>query len=156
MRDVPEIEAICKLCLIVKEKNMPAISVIVPVYNVESFLSECVDSILAQTFGDFECILVDDGSPDGCPAICDAFAERDGRIRVIHKQNTGFSGSRNSGMDIARGDWIAFIDSDDIVCETYLEELYHAALLHGADVSGCSRFEFTQRERERERERERR
>ena len=127
---------------------MPAVSVIVPVYNVEAFLPECVDGILAQTFEDFECILVDDGSPDGCPALCDAFAERDGRVRVVHQVNAGISGARNAGMDIARGEWLTFIDSDDIVRRTYLEELYHAALRHNADVSCCSSFAFTQRERE--------
>lgn len=91
-----------------KVRNRPEISVIVPVYRVEKYLNDCIDSILAQTFADFELILVDDGSPDSCPALCDAAAERDSRIRVIHQKNRGLSGARNAGLDIARGRWAAF------------------------------------------------
>ena len=80
------------------EKSGPEISVIVPVYKVERFLPECIDSLLAQTFADFELILVDDGSPDNCPALCDAAAAKDSRIRVIHQKNRGLSGARNAGM----------------------------------------------------------
>ena len=82
----------------------PTISIVVPVYNVEKYLPECIESILAQTFTDFELILVEDGSPDGCPALCDAAAEKDGRIRVIHQKNGGLSAARNAGLDIARGE----------------------------------------------------
>ena len=82
---------------------MPEVSIIVPVYKVEPYLRRCVDSILAQTFTDFELILVDDGSPDNCPAICDEYAERDSRVRVIHKENGGVSSARNAGMEAAVG-----------------------------------------------------
>ena len=97
------------------ESGKPEISIIVPVYQVEKYLNECIDSILAQTFTDFELILVDDGSPDNCPALCDAAAKRDSRVRVIHKQNGGVSTARNAGLDAAQGNWIAFVDSDDTV-----------------------------------------
>lgn len=98
----------------------PCLSVVVPVYKVEAYLDACVQSILAQTFTDFELILVDDGSPDNCPALCDAWAERDGRVRVVHKENGGLSSARNAGMAIARGDYVAFVDSDDTIApETY-------------------------------------
>ena len=80
---------------------MPAISVIIPVYRVERYLDACVSSVLAQTFGDFEIILVDDGSPDGCPALCDAWARKDPRIRVIHRENGGLSAARNTGIEAA-------------------------------------------------------
>ena len=92
---------------------MPAISVIVPVYKVEAYLDTCVESILAQTFTDLEVILVDDGSPDGCPAKCDAWAQKDLRVRVIHQANGGLSAARNTGIEAARGDFFAFVDSDD-------------------------------------------
>lgn len=94
---------------------MPKISVIVPVYKVEPYLRRCIDSILGQTFRDFELILVDDGSPDGCPAICDEYAERDIRIHVIHKENGGLSSARNAGMAVAVGEYLMFCDSDDYV-----------------------------------------
>ena len=88
-------------------------SIIIPVYNVEKYLRECVDSVLAQTFERYEVILVDDGSPDSCPAICDEYASKDARIKVIHKPNGGLSDARNAGLDIARGEYILFLDSDD-------------------------------------------
>lgn len=116
----------------------PEISVIVPVYKVEQFLSACIDSLLGQTFGDFEIILVDDGSPDNCPALCDAAAEKDRRVRVIHQQNKGLSGARNAGLDIARGNWLAFVDSDDCVAPQFLEKLHTAAVKAGAEVAICS------------------
>ena len=100
---------------------MPKVSVIVPVYKVEAYLEECVDSILAQTYGDYEIILVDDGSPDRCGAICDAYAQKDERIRVIHKENGGLSSARNAGLDEASGDYICFVDSDDLVRPELLE-----------------------------------
>ena len=108
------------------EQKRPEISIIVPVYKVEQYLNECIDSILAQTFTDFELILVDDGSPDNCPALCDAAAAKDSRIRVIHQQNKGLSGARNAGIEIARGNWLSFIDSDDSIDRTFCEKLYHA------------------------------
>lgn len=93
--------------------NSPFFSVIVPIYNVEKYLRECVDSILNQSFTDFELILVDDGSPDGCPAICDAYALKDKRVKVIHKPNGGVSSARNTGLEIAAGEYVLFCDSDD-------------------------------------------
>lgn len=88
-------------------------SIIVPIYKVEKYLGQCIDSVLIQTFTDFELILVDDGSPDNCPAICDAYAREDDRIRVIHKVNGGLSDARNAGLDIAQGEYVLFLDSDD-------------------------------------------
>ena len=95
------------------DKLNPLISVIVPVYKVEPYLRKCLDSIIHQTYTQLDIILVDDGSPDGCPAICDEYAERDPRVRVIHKSNGGQSSARNAGLDFMRGDYFAFVDSDD-------------------------------------------
>ena len=120
---------------------MPQISVIVPVYKVEKYLHECVDSILAQTFRDFELILVDDGSPDNCGAICDEFAAKDPRFRVFHIPNGGVSHARNVGLDAARGEYITFIDSDDLVDCRYLEIL-EKAVKNGVDVAVCRHREF--------------
>lgn len=106
---------------------MPDISVIVPVYKVEKYLDRCIESIVNQTYPDLELILVDDGSPDNCPALCDAWAERDERIRVIHKKNGGASSARNAGLKIAKGNWIAFADSDDWLDRTALKTLYDLA-----------------------------
>ena len=102
---------------------MPTISVLIPVYKVEKYLPRCIDSVLAQSFTDWEMILVDDGSPDRSGMICDDYAARDSRIRVIHKKNTGLYGARNAGLDCARGDWIAFVDSDDWLHRDYLKAL---------------------------------
>lgn len=122
------------------------ISVIVPVYKVEKYIHRCVDSVLNQTFTDFELILVDDGSPDNCGAICDEYALKDNRIHVIHKENGGLSDARNAGIDWAfeRSDseWLTFIDSDDWVHPKYLEELFAAAKSFGNDISVCS-FKYT-------------
>ena len=92
---------------------MPQISVIVPVYNVQRYLRRCVDSILSQTFSNLEVILVDDGSPDRCGAICDEYAAADPRVKVIHKPNGGLSSARNAGIEAAAGEYLAFVDSDD-------------------------------------------
>ena len=120
---------------------MPAIGIIVPVYKVEKYLHRCIDSILAQTFIDFSLVLVDDGSPDGSPVICDQYAEQDSRVTVIHQQNYGLSAARNAGLDwvMDRSDcqWITFIDSDDWVHPQYLETLVDAALKFDAAVSIC-------------------
>lgn len=116
---------------------MPLISVIVPIYKVEKYIDRCAESILAQSFTDFELILVDDGSPDNCPQICDEYAKKDSRIRVIHKENGGLSDARNAGIDIAEGEWLAFIDSDDYVHEDYLKSLYNAAIENDADLAVC-------------------
>ena len=90
-------------------------SVIVPIYKVEEYLDRCVESLVGQTYSDIEIILVDDGSPDKCPAMCDAWAEKDSRIRVIHKENGGLSDARNAGLDVATGEYISFVDSDDCI-----------------------------------------
>lgn len=116
---------------------MPAVSIIVPIYKTERYLARCVDSLLAQTLADIEIILVDDGSPDTCPALCDAYAEKDARIRVVHKENGGLSSARNAGMDVATGDYIGFVDSDDSVHKTMFEVLYTAAERDGAEVTMC-------------------
>ena len=101
---------------------MPKISVIVPIYKAEAYLDRCVESILSQTYTDFELILVDDGSPDRSGAICDAYAERDPRVRVIHKENGGVSSARNAGLDLAKGKYVAFIDSDDWISDNFLND----------------------------------
>ncbi len=106
---------------------MPEISVIVPVYKAEQYLERCVKSILEQTYQNFELILVDDGSPDNSPILCDEWAEKDSRIHVIHKENSGASSARNAGLKIAKGNWIAFADSDDWLDVTALEILYDFA-----------------------------
>lgn len=112
---------------------MCRVSVIVPVYQVEAYLARCIDSILAQTFADFELILVDDGTKDGCPAIMQAYADRDARIRQIHKENGGLSSARNAGLDAAQGEFIAFVDSDDYIAPTLLEDAVRAMDETGAE-----------------------
>lgn len=102
---------------------MPLFSIIIPVYNVEKYLNKCVDSVLNQTFTDFEVILVDDGSTDNCPAICDSYAEKDKRVKVIHKPNGGLINARKSGLEIADGNYIGFVDSDDWI-EPEMYELF--------------------------------
>lgn len=106
---------------------MNGISVIVPVYKSEKYLDRCVQSILSQTYQDFELILVDDGSPDNSPLLCDKWAENDSRVYVIHKENGGASSARNAGLKIAKGNWIAFADSDDWLDRTALKTLYDLA-----------------------------
>ena len=113
---------------------MPQISVIVPVYKVESYLPRCIDSILAQTFTDFELILVDDGSPDNCGVICDEYAARDNRIHVIHKENGGVSSARNAGIRLAGSDWITFVDSDDYLAENALDRAHYWSEHDSADI----------------------
>lgn len=103
--------------------EMDRFSIIVPVYNVEKYLHECVKSVLEQTFCDFELILVDDGSSDSCPQICDQYVEADSRVRVIHKQNGGLSSARNAGLDAAVGEYVLFLDSDDYWCTTNVLEI---------------------------------
>jgi glycosyltransferase involved in cell wall biosynthesis len=119
---------------------MPVISIIVPVYKVEPYLRHCIDSILAQTFTDFECILIDDGSPDDCPAICDEYAKKDGRIVVIHQKNSGVSRARNAGLDIALGEWICFVDSDDWIEPNMYEVLLKACTTKDGDIAVCNFF----------------
>lgn len=120
---------------------MPKVSVIVPAYNVEKYLNRCIDSILAQTFTDFELILVDDGSPDNCGKMCDEYAEKDKRIHVIHKENGGLSDARNVGIDWmfanSNSEWMTFIDSDDWIHPCYLEKLYYAVTESRLKISSC-------------------
>lgn len=121
------------------------ISVIVPIYNVEKYLNRCIDSILNQSFKDFELILVDDGSPDNCGKICDEYAKKDSRIVVIHKENGGLSDARNKGIEWAfensKSEWITFIDSDDWVHRDYLKMLLGSAVELGSNVSACAYIE---------------
>lgn len=116
----------------------PLISVIVPVYNVEKYLDKCVDSIVNQTYKNLEIILVDDGSPDNCPKMCDDWARKDKRIRVIHKKNGGLSDARNAGIDCANGKYLTFIDSDDYVDKDYIEYLYYLIKKNNSDMSIAS------------------
>ena len=113
---------------------MPKVSIIVPVYKAEKYLHICIDSILGQTFTDWECILVDDGSPDGSGVICDEYAQKDTRIHVIHKENRGVSAARNTGLSAAQGEYIYFIDSDDYVEREALELLLSKAKQSEADI----------------------
>ena len=115
----------------------PTISVIAPVYNTEKYLPRCIDSILAQTFTDFELLLIDDGSKDNSGAVCDEYASKDERVRVFHKENGGVSSARNVGLDNAKGEWITFVDSDDWIAETMYQEMYELATLENADIVYC-------------------
>jgi Glycosyltransferases involved in cell wall biogenesis len=118
-------------------KESPLISVIVPCYKVEQYLARCIDSILRQTYKHLEIILVDDGSPDRCGEICDDYAKRDPRIVVIHKENGGLSDARNVAIDQAKGVWITFVDSDDLVNDDYVDMLYYLVLEYECDCSVC-------------------
>ena len=120
---------------------MALISVIIPVYNVEKYLKECLDSVLAQTFTDFELILFDDGSTDSSPAICDAYAARDNRVCVFHQENQGQAAARNFGVTQAAAEWIAFVDADDVVHPQYLEMLYRSVLEQNTRLSMCGAVE---------------
>lgn len=111
------------------------VSVILPVYGVEKYLPECVDALLAQSYQNLEIILVDDASPDSCPAICDSYAAKDSRVRVIHKKNGGAASARNAGLDAARGDYICFVDSDDTVEADYVQTLLET--VGDADMAMC-------------------
>jgi len=120
----------------------PTISVIIPIYKVESYLSRCIDSIVNQTYTNLEIILVDDGSPDCCPSICDKYAANDDRIKVIHKENGGLSDARNAGLEIATGNYIAFVDSDDWIEPAYIERLLYSLQESDSDIAICE-FEKT-------------
>ncbi|MGN1419507.1 MAG: glycosyltransferase family 2 protein [Acutalibacteraceae bacterium] len=122
---------------------MPEISIIVPVYKVEQYLNSCIDSILAQSFTDFELILVDDGSPDNCGKICDEYAEKDSRVKVIHKENAGVSAARNSGIDLSSGKYIMFCDSDDYVDSNWCRSLYDAIENNDVELSVCGFRRFS-------------
>lgn len=113
------------------------ITVIVPVYKAEKYLHRCVDSILAQTFTDFEVLLIDDGSPDRSGEICEEYAQKDARVRVFHKDNAGVSSARNLGLDNAKGEWVTFVDSDDWVHEDFIKKRFELALVDDADIAYC-------------------
>lgn len=117
--------------------DAPLISVIVPVYNVEAYLDRCVQSIVDQTYQNLEIILVDDGSPDHCPAMCDAWAKKDHRIKVIHKANGGLSAARNAGMAVSTGEYIGFVDSDDYIAPEMFRLLLERITADGSDISVC-------------------
>lgn len=110
------------------------ISIVVPIYNVEQYLQKCVDSLINQTYKNLEIILVDDGSPDNCPKICDEYAKQDSRIKVIHKENGGLSDARNAGMKIATGEYILFIDSDDWIKSEMIEDMYNRMIEDNSDL----------------------
>lgn len=116
------------------EMKSPLVSVVVPVYKVEKYIHECVDSILQQTYEDIELILVDDGSPDNCGVLCDEYAKADPRVKVIHKENGGLSDARNAGIDIAQGEYITFVDSDDFISKNYLSSMIRMAQSNEADI----------------------
>ncbi len=115
----------------------PKISIIIPIYKVEKYLNRCLESVVNQTYRNLEIILVDDGSPDNCPAMCDAWAEKDSRIKVIHKENAGVAKARNDALDIASGEFIGFVDSDDYIELNMLETLFENIKASSADVSVC-------------------
>ncbi|SHK89416.1 glycosyltransferase family 2 protein [Fibrobacter sp. UWB12] len=116
----------------------PLISVVVPVYNVEQYIRECVDSIVSQTYCHLEIVLIDDGSLDNCPVICDEYAKKDSRIKVIHQKNGGLAEARNVGIENSSGEYITFIDSDDYIASNYIEILYRGIIENNADVSIAS------------------
>ena len=117
---------------------MPLISVIIPVYKCEEYLEACVDSILNQTFTDFEIILVDDGSPDNSGKLCDELAEKYNKIVVLHQENQGQAAARNNGVRISRGEWLHFVDSDDLIHPQMLERLYNAVIENNVSLAMCS------------------
>ena len=118
--------------------QQPKVSIVVPIYNVESYLERCIQTLLNQTLKDIEIILIDDGSPDHCPQICNEYAQKDSRIKVIHKKNAGLGYARNSGLEIARGKYLAFVDSDDYVEANMYEILYNKIKDSNSDVVFCN------------------
>ena len=116
---------------------MDIVSIIIPIFKVEEYINRCIDSVLNQIFTNLEIILIDDGSPDGCGKICDEYAKKDSRIKVIHKSNGGLSDARNVGIDTATGDWLMFLDSDDWLHPETIKKLYDEAIKNDATVSIC-------------------
>lgn len=115
----------------------PLVTVIVPVYKVEKYLRRCIESIIGQTYQKLEIILVDDGSPDRCGDICEEYAGKDDRIRVFHQKNAGQAAARNLGMDVAQGEWFSFIDSDDFICDHFIERMVGYGITYHADIVSC-------------------
>ena len=120
----------------------PILSIVVPIYKVEEYLDDCINSILEQTFKEFELILVDDGSPDKCGQICDKYADKDRRIKVIHKKNGGLSSARNAGINVAKAKYIGFVDSDDIIDKNMYMNLIKLASMNDADIVCCDILKF--------------
>lgn len=120
----------------------PKVSIIVPIYNVEKYLDRCMESLLNQTLEDIEIIMVDDGSPDNCPKMCDEYAKKDARIKVVHKKNGGLADARNAGLDVATGKYVAFVDSDDFVKTEMYEQLYDQAEKAKADTIYCGFYKY--------------
>ena len=129
--------------------EQPTISVIVPIYNVKAYLPTCLDSILAQPYENLQIILVDDGSTDGCAAICDAYGAKDSRICVIHQSNGGVAAARNAGLAAATGNWIGWVDADDWIEPDMFSYLLHNTLAQQADICICGRFEELRRRTDR-------
>ena len=127
-------------------KNKNLISIIVPVYNVEKYLDRCIKSLVNQTYKNLEIILVDDGSPDNCPKMCDNWAKKDKRIKVIHKENGGLSDARNVGINNATGDYIAFVDSDDFIDKEMYKKLLQNLVGTNSDMSVCSMYFYYENE----------
>lgn len=119
------------------KEDLPLISVIIPVYKVEKYLDRCVASVVGQTYKNLEIILIDDGSPDNCGVMCDEYAKKDDRIKVIHKKNGGLSDARNAGLEVMSGNFVGFVDSDDYIAPGFFEKLYWALKENGADISVC-------------------
>jgi len=120
------------------EANTPLISIIIPMYNQKTYIADCIESIQAQTYSNFEIIIVDDGSNDGSGGICDEYARNDERIRVFHLENRGVSVARNYGLDWIRGEWFCFVDADDLVAKEYLGIMYYNAVEYDAEISACA------------------
>ena len=118
------------------------LSIIIPVYNVEKYLDRCVESVLAQSFRDFEVLLIDDGSPDNSGRMCDEWALKDSRIKVIHQKNTGLSGARNTGLRNAQGEYVTFVDSDDLIAENMMATLIERVEKDDLDAVWCSYYRF--------------
>lgn len=121
-----------------KTQALPLISIVVPVYNVQEYVGECVESLCRQTYTNLEIVLVDDGSTDGSAEVCDAYEGRDSRVKVIHQTNGGPSSARNAGLDAAQGEYIAFVDGDDLVSPFYIEELHQLLNKYHADIAACA------------------
>ena len=124
-------------------QELPLISVIVPVYKVEEYLDQCVESIAGQTYRNLEIILVDDGSPDKCPGMCDDWAAKDSRIKVVHKKNGGASSARNTGLETFSGDYVTFVDADDLIAYDLVDKLYRACVDNKASLSMCALRSFS-------------
>jgi len=118
--------------------NNELISIVVPIYNVEKYLKQCIESLLSQTYKNLEILLIDDGSTDKCPQICDEYEKKDKRIKVIHKKNGGLSDARNRGIEEAKGKYITFIDSDDYISENFVKKMYDSIIENNAEISQCN------------------